>query len=65
MGLDPEAYKLIVVKEGYLFPELRDYAPLHIMALTPGFGDQRLDRLAFTHLHRPIHPLDPDVRWGP
>ena len=65
MGLDPEAYKLIVVKEGYLFPELRDYAPLHIMALTPGFGDQRLDRLPFIHLLRPIYPLDPDVRWGP
>jgi len=65
MGLAPDAYKLIVVKEGYLFPELRDYAPLHIMGLSPGFGDQRLERLPFIHLHRPIHPLDPDVRWEP
>lgn len=65
LGLDPSAYRIIVVKEGYLFPELRDYARNHIMALTPGFGDQRLDRLPYQHLTRPIHPLDPDVRWEP
>jgi len=65
MGLDPNAYKLIVVKLGYLFPELRDFAPAHIMALSPGFADQRLDRLPFRYLARPIYPLEPEAEWHP
>jgi microcystin degradation protein MlrC len=63
MRLDISAKQVIVVKLGYLFPELRDTAPYHIMALSPGFGDQRLDRLPYRDLHRPIYPLDPDVHW--
>jgi len=65
MGLDPKDYRIIVVKEGYLFPELRDYAPRHIMALSPGFADQQLERLPFAKLKRPTYPLDPDVEWEP
>lgn len=65
LGLDPAGYDIIVVKEGYLFPELRDYARSHIMALTPGFADQRLDRLPYERLTRPIHPLDEGVSWEP
>ena len=63
MGIDIHRKKLIVVKLGYLFPELRDLAPYHIMALSPGFGDQRIERLPYQGLHRPIYPLDPDVEW--
>ncbi len=63
LGLDPAEYDVVVVKEGYLFPELRDYAPRHIMGLTPGFADQRLERLPFSRLSRPIHPLDEGVSW--
>jgi microcystin degradation protein MlrC len=62
LGLRPEDYRLIVVKLGYLFPELRDSAPRHIMALTPGFGDQRTERLEYSHLKRPIYPLDPETQ---
>ncbi len=64
MGVNPADYKAVVVKLGYLFPELRDYAPAHIMALSPGFGDQRLDRLPYRRLRRPIYPLDPDTQWS-
>jgi len=63
MGVNPADYKAVVVKLGYLFPELRDYAPAHIMALSPGFGDQRLDRLPYRRLRRPIYPLDPNTAW--
>jgi len=63
LGIDVRQKKLIVVKLGYLFPELRDYAPRHIMALSPGFGDQRLERLPYEHLVRPIYPLDPQAEW--
>ncbi len=63
LGLRPDGYGIIVVKLGYLFPELRDFAPRHIMALTPGFGDQRLERLPFARLTRPIYPLDQEARF--
>lgn len=63
MGIDLDAEALVVVKLGYLFPELRDLAPHHIMALSPGFADQRLERLPYCHLARPIYPLDPDAAW--
>ena len=58
LDIEPTDYKIIVVKEGYLFPELRDYAQLHIMAISEGFGDQRLDRLPYKKLQRPIYPFD-------
>jgi microcystin degradation protein MlrC len=63
LKIKPAKYEIIVVKEGYLFPELRDYAPFHIMALSPGFGDQRLERLPFKHLRRPIYPIDDLTSW--
>jgi microcystin degradation protein MlrC len=65
MGIDIHQKKLIVVKLGYLFPELRDVAPYHIMALSPGFGDQRIEYLPFRNLHRPIYPLDAEIAWTP
>jgi microcystin degradation protein MlrC len=64
-GIAPGSYQMIVVKLGYLFPELRDYAPRHVMALTPGFGDQRLERLPYRALRRPVYPLDLDTTWEP
>lgn len=63
LGIAPGEYQLVVVKLGYLFPDLRDYAPAHIMALSQGFADQRLDRLPYRHLPRPVYPLDLDARW--
>jgi microcystin degradation protein MlrC len=65
LDIDPAAYRMVVVKLGYLFPELRDYAPEHIMAMTPGFGDQRLERLPYRNLPRPVYPLDPHIEWDP
>jgi len=63
LGIDPGRKKIVVVKVGYLFSELRDFAPKSIMALTPGFADQRLDRLPYRKLRRPIYPLDPQTTW--
>jgi microcystin degradation protein MlrC len=62
-GIDPMRQKIVVVKLGYLFPDLRDHAPRALMALTPGFTDLRLERLPFQRIRRPIFPLDPDARW--
>ena len=61
--IDPLAFKIVVVKEGYLFQALRDIAPKAIMALTPGFANQILENLEYIHVRRPIFPLDPNISW--
>ena len=63
IGLDPLDFKIVVVKLGYLYPELRDIAPVHLMALTPGFCNLDMPSLPFTKVQRPIYPLDPDMEW--
>lgn len=63
MEIDPLAYKIVVVKEGYLFQGLRDIAPRAIMALTPGFANQKLENLEYHQVRRPIYPLDPEMQW--
>ena len=61
--IDPLAYKIVIVKEGYLFQGLRDIAPRAIMALSPGFANQNLEYLEYHQVRRPIYPLDPDMEW--
>jgi microcystin degradation protein MlrC len=56
--IDALKRKIIIVKLGYLFPQLRDHAPRAIMALSPGFTDLRMERLPFQSVQRPIFPLD-------
>lgn len=63
--IDPLAHKIVVVKEGYLFPGLQEIAPQSIMALTPGFANQSLESLEYQQLRRPIFPLDPHMEWTP
>ncbi len=64
-GIDPHEYQIIVVKIGYLEPELKELAALSLLALSPGAVDQDTDRLDFKRLRRPIYPLDPDMDWSP
>jgi microcystin degradation protein MlrC len=64
-GIDPLAHRLVVVKLGYLFPELHDVAPREILALSPGCADMQLARLPFRYVQRPIYPLDRDFDWQP
>jgi len=63
VDIDPLAHKIVVVKEGYLFPGLRAIAPHTIMALTPGFANQILEELEYQRVRRPIYPLDPHMVW--
>ncbi|MDX9726218.1 MAG: M81 family metallopeptidase [Bacteroidales bacterium] len=65
VGLDPLDFGIVVVKLGYLFPELRDIAPVHLMALTSGFCNLDMRSLPFRNVRRPIYPLDPDMVWKP
>jgi microcystin degradation protein MlrC len=62
-GVDPDAQKIIVVKLGYLFPDLVAHAKRAIMALTPGATTLRLDTLPYRKLSRLVFPLDPQTEW--
>ena len=62
LGLDPRKTAILVVKIGYLVPELYDMRGDWIMALTPGGVDQDLERLGYRRINRPMFPLDRDMK---
>jgi microcystin degradation protein MlrC len=64
-GVEPLEHKIVVVKLGYLMPELRDGAPREILALSPGYSDMDFTRLPYRYVTRPIFPLDGDFAWQP
>lgn len=64
LGVEPQRVPVVVVKIGYLEPELYDIASDWLMALTPGGVDQDLRRLGHEHLQRPMIPFDADAE-GP
>ena len=64
-GVNPVDQRIVVVKQGYLFPDLADHAPRAIMALTPGASDLRVENLPYEHIRRPIYPLDGEFEWEP
>lgn len=57
-GLNYEDYDVIVVKQGYIFPELKKVGKLCIMALTDGATLQDTKALSFKRVMRPIFPID-------
>ena len=67
LELDPRSAALVLVKIGYLEPELFAMAADWKMALTPGGVDQDLPRLGHRRIRRPMFPIDrempdPDLR---
>ncbi len=61
LGLNPREADILVVKIGYLVPELFNMRGDWIMALTPGGVDQDLERLGYHRIKRPMFPLDKDM----
>ncbi|MDJ0358161.1 M81 family metallopeptidase [Paenarthrobacter sp. PH39-S1] len=60
LGLDPAEFDVVVVKIGYLEPELFDAAAGWKLALTPGGVDQDLLRLGHSHLADGVFPFSED-----
>lgn len=58
LNLKPWEADIVVVKIGYLVPELYDMRGGWTMALTPGGVDQDLERLGYKNIKRPMFPLD-------
>ncbi|MCB0121314.1 MAG: M81 family metallopeptidase [Caldilineaceae bacterium] len=62
-GVDPRNFKLVVIKLGYLFPELLAIASKAWMALSPGACDLDLARLPYQRIARPMFPVDNEFDW--
>jgi microcystin degradation protein MlrC len=58
LGLDARAADIVIVKIGYLEPELYDAAADWLLALTPGGVDQDLPRLGHHNLDGQVFPFD-------
>ncbi len=65
LGINPHEHKIVVVKVGYLVPELKAAAAKALLALSPGAVDQAIERLPFQRITRPVYPLDKDMTWKP
>jgi len=61
LDLSVASADLVVVKIGYLEPELYEAAADWRLALTPGGVDQDLLRLGHHNLGGPVYPFDPDM----
>ncbi len=61
LGLNPRESDIVVVKIGYLVPELYNMRAGWVMAQTPGGVDQDLERLGHKRIKRPMFPLDPNM----
>ena len=62
LGLNPRETDIVIVKIGYLVPELYNMRGDWIMALTPGGVDQDLERLNYNRIKRPMFPLDKNMK---
>jgi microcystin degradation protein MlrC len=65
LGIDPLAHKLVVIKIGYLEPDLKRAAPRSLLAISPGAVNQALTELPYLRVERPIFPLDERMDFRP
>ena len=61
LGVDITTADVVVVKIGYLEPDLYNTQKGWLMALTPGGVDQDLVRLGHHRIDRPMFPFDRDM----
>lgn len=64
LGIDITGADVVVVKIGYLEPDLYEAQRDWLMALTPGGVDQDLLRLGHAKIDRPMYPFDPGMDPG-
>jgi microcystin degradation protein MlrC len=64
LGLDPKAFRIVVVKAGYLVPAIAAIANPNLMALSDGAVNQDIPRLSNRH-RVPTYPWVKDLRWSP
>lgn len=57
-GINWLTYDVTVVKQGYIFPELKDKAEFYVMSLTDGATLQDTASIPFKRIMRPMFPVD-------
>ncbi len=63
LRLDPSQVRLLVVKSGYLSPELAPIANPNLMALTDGVINQDIENLPSHRRHQPSYPFVKDFSY--
>ena len=58
LGINWDDYDVIVVKQGYIFPDLKAKGQLCIMSLTGGATPQDTASIPFKRIQRPMFPID-------
>ena len=57
-GIDRTKYDVVVLKQGYIFPDFKKEAKQYVMSLTMGATPQDTKSLDFKKIMRPIYPID-------
>lgn len=65
LGFDPKEVRLLVVKSGYLSPELAPIANPNLMALTEGVINQDIENLPNHRRSGDFYPWKPDFDYTP
>ena len=65
LNLQPTEFKILVVKAGYLVPEIAKIANPNLMALTDGAVNQDIVHLPKNQYRVPTFPFEPDLEWRP
>jgi microcystin degradation protein MlrC len=65
LGLQPSSFKIIVVKSGYLSPELAPLANPSLMALSDGAINEDIIHLPKNRLRKPSYPFVEDLTFTP
>ncbi|MCI6464697.1 MAG: M81 family metallopeptidase [Faecalicatena sp.] len=63
MGIDPDKYRVIVIKMGYLFPRLREISDRFIFAMTPGISSNDFAQIEYQRLKKKMYPIDQTITW--
>ena len=58
VGVNLDDYDVIVVKQGYIFPELKAMGKMCVMSLTNGATPQGTRIIPFKKIMRPMYPID-------
>jgi microcystin degradation protein MlrC len=65
LGIEPLAYKIVVIKLGYLHAPLQAISPRSILVLSPGPTNCDVTQLPYHRVSRPIYPIDADPQLAP
>ena len=63
--LKDSVFDLLIIKIGYLVPDLEAVATTNLLALSPGAVYADLPTLKYDRLPRPFYPKDVNMEWSP